>query len=59
MHHKHLNEVPPFDLENPTSENLARSIYRLLHAAMQGEMVRLHSVSVSEKEASKATYMEL
>jgi len=27
--HRHLNEVAPFDLVNPTSENIAAEIYRL------------------------------
>ncbi len=57
--HKHLNDLPAFALENPSSENLARYIYRKLEAALDGEAVRLVSVSVLEKEASKATYMEL
>ncbi|UJX39556.1 6-carboxytetrahydropterin synthase QueD [Desulfovibrio sp. JY] len=59
LDHHHLNEVPPFDVENPSSENLARYIYRKLEAALAGEVARLVSVSVLEKEASKATYMEL
>lgn len=59
LDHHHLNDVPAFTLENPSSENLARYIYRELEAALGGEPVRLVSVSVSEKDASKATYMEL
>jgi len=59
LDHRHLNDVPPFDGENPSSENLARHIYRLLEAALVGEAVTLVNVSVSEKDASKATYMEL
>ncbi len=59
LDHRHLNDVPPFDRENPSSENLARHIYRALEPALEAEAARLVSVSVSEKEASKATYMEL
>ena len=59
LDHRHLNDVPPFDGENPSSENLARFVYRRLEAALAGQPVRLISVSVSEKETSKATYMEL
>jgi 6-pyruvoyltetrahydropterin/6-carboxytetrahydropterin synthase len=58
LDHKHLNDLPAFALENPSSENLARHIYRRLDAALSGQPVRLVSVSVSEKDASKATYME-
>ncbi len=59
LDHRHLNEVPPFDAENPSSENLARYLYRQLEPALEGEAARLVSVSVSEKDASKATYMEV
>ena len=27
LDHFHINEIPPFDKENPTAENLARYIY--------------------------------
>ena len=59
LDHRHLNELPAFMMENPSSENLARFLYRRLEAALVGQPVRLVSVAVSEKEASKATYMEL
>ena len=63
LDHKMLNEVPPFDTQNPSSENLARFIYRHLaqrlagHEAANG--VRVHAVTVSEKAAQSATYMEM
>jgi 6-pyruvoyltetrahydropterin/6-carboxytetrahydropterin synthase len=58
LDHRHLNDLEGFALENPSSENLARFIYRRLEAMLAGQPVRLVSVSVSEKPASKATYME-
>lgn len=58
LDHRHLNDLEAFGLENPSSENLARYIYRRLEEALAGQPVRLVSVSVSEKAASKATYME-
>ena len=59
LDHRHLNDVPAFTLENPSSENLARYIYRKLEQALDGQPVRLVSVSVLEKPASKATYTEV
>jgi 6-pyruvoyltetrahydropterin/6-carboxytetrahydropterin synthase len=59
LDHRHLNDVAAFSLENPSSENLARYIYRKLEEALVGQPVRLVSLSVSEKDASKATYLEL
>ena len=58
LDHRHLNDLPAFSLENPSSENLARHIYRRLEAVIADEPVQLVSVSVSEKDTSKATYME-
>lgn len=57
LDHKHLNEVPPFDEINPSSENIAMFIYGELKPALPAE-VRLVEVSVSEKDSSKATYWE-
>lgn len=57
LDHKHLNEVPPFDEINPSSENIAMFIYGELKPTLPAE-VRLVEVSVSEKDSSKATYWE-
>ncbi|MDM8215189.1 6-carboxytetrahydropterin synthase QueD [Desulfovibrio piger] len=65
LDHRILNEVPPFDDINPSSENLSRHIWsrvaQLLaeHPNPQARAVRVHSVSVSEKGAQTATYMEI
>lgn len=65
LDHRILNDVVPFDRQNPSSENLSRHIWRqtarLLEAHPNPRMraVRLYSVSVSEKDAQTATYLEL
>mgnify|MGYP000082028691 FL=1 len=65
LDHRLLNETPPFDRLNPSSENLSRHIWRSMaawleaHPAPQARAVRLHSVTVAEKGAQSATYMEL
>ena len=56
--HKDLNSTPPFDVLNPTSENLARYIYQELSPLIAGHGVRLYSVTVGEKSAQCATYLE-
>ena len=62
LDHRHLNEVAPFDACNPSSENIARHIYRSLAAALAadpgGGAVTVKSVTVSEKPAQSATYRE-
>ena len=57
LDHKHINDVPATTEINPSSENLARFIYRELKGNMP-ENVSLAEVSVSEKDSSKATYWE-
>ncbi|ABB38994.1 queuosine biosynthesis protein QueD [Oleidesulfovibrio alaskensis G20] len=59
LDHCVLNETPPFDTCNPSSENLARHIYRHMAPLVQPHGVRMHSVTVSEKQAQSATYMEV
>ena len=64
LDHRLLNDTPPFDCINPSSENLARHIWQGMetllaaHDDPQAQLVRLHSVTVSEKGAQSATYLE-
>lgn len=58
LDHTVLNETPPFDRLNPSSENLARHIYQRLAPAVALRGVRLHCVTVGEKAAQSATYFE-
>ncbi|MDE3166174.1 MAG: 6-carboxytetrahydropterin synthase [Acidobacteriota bacterium] len=47
--HRFLNyEVPPFDREVPTTENLARDIWRRLESRLNEGNQRLHAVRVYE-----------
>lgn len=57
LDHKHLNDVECFTEINPSSENIAKFIYRQLKSNLPIN-VRLAEVSVSEKDSSKATYWE-
>ncbi|MDR2934609.1 MAG: 6-carboxytetrahydropterin synthase QueD [Candidatus Adiutrix sp.] len=61
LDHRYLNELPAFQSQNPSSENIARFIYRHL-APLVGEesggRARLHSVSAWESENASATYTE-
>ncbi len=56
LDHKCLNEVPPFDRINPSSENIARTIYRWLKPHFRGAGVTLASVEVWESPQSRAVY---
>ncbi|MDR2850676.1 MAG: 6-carboxytetrahydropterin synthase QueD [Desulfovibrio sp.] len=65
LDHTTLNDVPPFDTINPSSENLAHHIWQgvvarlVAHADPQTALVRPVSVSVSEKYSQRAVYREI
>lgn len=58
LDHKYLNELAPFDVVNPSAENIARFIYdetsRQLPAALNGAGVA--SITVWETDVTAATY---
>lgn len=54
--HRLLNELPEFSRQNPSSENLARSIFRRMQGALRGTAVTMSEVTVWESEDSAATY---
>ena len=58
LDHHILNEMSPFDVINPSSENLARHIWKQMTPRLAGSPVDLYSVTVSEKSAQSATYRE-
>jgi len=53
--HAYLNDVPPFDRLNPSSENLARVISDAVAARLPGH-VRVAAVTAWESERCGATY---
>ena len=59
LDHKNLNDTPPFDAQNPSSENLARFIYKEMEQRLAPHGVRMFEVTVSEKAAQAATYCEI
>ena len=56
--HKFLNEVAPFDKINPTSENLAKSVYEELSKKINNKNCKVSSVKVWESDDAAATYCE-
>ena len=59
LDHKHLNEIPAFQNQNPSSENLARFIFQNLQPKLAPYSVRLVYVSVAESPKQSAKYMEI
>jgi len=56
--HTLVNETPPFDVINPSSENMARTIYDELKAGLKDTPVVLEAVEVWESPTSCAEYRE-
>lgn len=54
--HTCLNDVPPFDKINPSSENIASTIYNELQPRLAGAPVALLSVEVGESPVTAVTY---
>jgi len=56
MDHQWLNDFPPFDLLNPSAENIAKFIYDEVIKGINTPSVRLGSVRLWETDTSFATY---
>jgi len=56
--HRHLNDLPPFDVINPTSENIAAEIYRLCRDNIDLEHGSLSEVELWETSTDMVRYSE-
>ena len=58
MDHQHLNELPFFAGVNPSSENIARCIYKEMQKQAEADAVKVLRVKVWESESSAVSYSE-
>lgn len=58
LDHKYLNDIPPFDTINPSSENLAQHIFRELKRAMEARGLKVIKVTVWESDTSAGSFWE-
>jgi 6-pyruvoyltetrahydropterin/6-carboxytetrahydropterin synthase len=58
MDHTDLNQLPQFSQENPTSENIARYIYRALSGRLNDGTRRVSKVKVGETPGNSVYYWE-
>lgn len=58
LDHTFINQIPPFNEINPSSENIARWIYMALKEKLENSSIRIHAVTVWESEHASATYFE-
>jgi 6-pyruvoyltetrahydropterin/6-carboxytetrahydropterin synthase len=58
LDHFNLDELPAFQNQNPTSENVARFLYHELCKKLNSESVNVSKVRVSETPGAGAFYYE-
>ena len=56
--HRDLNSLEEFRQANPSSENIARLLYREVSSRLNCDRYRVHRVSVRETRGSIGTYWE-
>lgn len=54
--HTFLNELPAFQNQNPSSENLARYLFERLSSALNDQRVTVSRVAVWESDHTSAAY---
>ena len=54
--HYNLNDVPPFDRINPSSENVAAELYKKMSSRLDNERVRVSRIEICETCTAMVTY---
>ncbi len=58
LDHRYLNDIKPFDVINPTAENIAKYIYQKLDAVFKNKAANMQSVTLWETDRACVTYCE-
>jgi len=58
LDHFNLNDLPVFQDINPTSENIARFLYRELSKQLNTDSIKISKIKVSETPGAGAFYWE-
>jgi 6-pyruvoyltetrahydropterin/6-carboxytetrahydropterin synthase len=58
LDHRYLNELEPFNILNPTAENIAAYIYKELGKQLNGQVVQVSAVTLWETERACVRYTE-
>ena len=56
LDHRFINDLPPFDVLNPSAENIAKFFYDRVSAGVDGDGVAISEVTVWETDTSSAVY---
>lgn len=58
LDYHNINEVPPFDEQNPSAENIARWLFLKLKVEVNTNSTRMKRVEIYEMEGCGASYFE-
>ena len=58
LDYKNINEIAPFDTQNPSAENIARWVFQLLSVDINSESRRVKRVEIREMDDCGAAYFE-
>ncbi len=54
--HYHLNDIPPFDTINPTSENVARVLCERMQQRLNDDRIRVSRVEIAETCTARVVF---
>lgn len=58
LDYHNINEVPPFDEQNPSAENIAKWLFDKLNADIKTKTTRVKRVEIRETDECGAAYYE-
>ena len=58
LDYHNINEIPPFDEQNPSAENIARWLFLELKVQINTGATRIKRVEICEMEGCGASYFE-
>ncbi|SVE48954.1 uncharacterized protein METZ01_LOCUS501808, partial [marine metagenome] len=58
LDHQYLNEIEPFDVLNPTAENIAKYLFDEISLLINNQNVKVKEVTIWETPRSAVTYSE-
>ena len=58
LDHRYLNDIPPFDIINPTAENIAQYFYQNLSTTLNIDTAKISAVTLWETDRACVRYSE-
>jgi 6-pyruvoyltetrahydropterin/6-carboxytetrahydropterin synthase len=58
LDHRYLNDIPPFDVVNPTAENIAQHFYQNLSTTLNNDIAKVSGVTLWETDRACVRYSE-